>query len=97
MSAASWVRAVMSLLVAGDGVAQGVLVAEVGAFGADEAGQGGVGFGLVHEQRVAGGEGLDLAERQGGVADVADLAGVQAAVHDLADEPRPCVRRVCHM
>ena len=74
------------LLVAGDGVAQRVLVAQVGAFGAGEAGEGGVGFGFVHEQRVAGGQGLDLAERQRDVADVADLAGVQAAVHDLADE-----------
>ena len=75
------------MLVLGDGVAQRVLVAGVGAFGALQAGQGGVGFGFVHQQRVAGGEGFDFAVGQGGVADVADLAGVEAAADDLADEP----------
>ena len=42
---------------------------------------------FVHQQRVAGGEGLDLVVGQGGVADVLDLADVQAAAHDLGDEP----------
>jgi hypothetical protein len=45
-----------------DRVAERVLVAQVGAFGALEPSQGSVGFGLVQEQRVAGGDGLDLAE-----------------------------------
>ena len=74
------------LLVAGYGVVQRVLVTVVGAFGALEAGQGNVRLGFVHQQWVTGREGLDLAERQGGVADVADLAGVELAAHHLADE-----------
>ena len=69
-----------------DRVAERVLVAQVGSFGALKPGQGGVGFGFIDEQRVAGGDGLDLAEGQGGVADVGDFAGVEAAVHHLADE-----------
>jgi len=36
---------------------------------------------------VPGGQGLDLAVGQGGVADVLDLADVQPAPHDLGDEP----------
>src|SRR5258708_28807899 len=74
-------------LVPGDRMAERVLVAVVGTLSALQAGERGVGFGLVHEQRVAGRERLHLAERQGRVADVGDLAGVEAAVHDLADEP----------
>jgi hypothetical protein len=74
-------------LVAFDGVLQRGLVAVVGMLGALEPGQGSVGLGFVHQQWVAGGQGLDLAERQGGVPDVADLTGIEAAVHDLADEP----------
>ena len=70
----------------GDGAAQGVLVALMSAFGADEAGQAGVGFCLVHQQRVVRRQGLGLAERQHGVADVPDLPGVQGGRHDVVDE-----------
>lgn len=76
-----------ALFEPGDRAAEGVLVTQVGAFGADEAGQSGVGFCLVHQERVVGGEGLGFAERQDCVADVADLAGVQGRGHDVADEP----------
>jgi hypothetical protein len=68
-------------------LAERVVVAEPGALGTFQPGQLGVGFGLVHEQRVPGGQGLDLAVGQGGVADVLDLADVQPAPHDLGDEP----------
>jgi hypothetical protein len=49
-------------LVAFDGVLQRGLVAVVGTLGALEPGEGSVGFGFVHQQRVAGGQGLDFAE-----------------------------------
>jgi len=70
-----------------DGLGEGVAVAVVGPFQALQAGEVGVGAGLVQDPGVAGGQGLDLAVGQGGVADVLDLADVQGAAHDLRDEP----------
>ena len=64
------------VLMACHSAAEGVLVAVVGAFGADEPGEGRVGFGFVHQQRIVRGQRLGLAERQHRVADVADLPGV---------------------
>jgi hypothetical protein len=66
---------------------QSASVAVVGAFGAFQPGQVGVGFGFVHQQGVAGGQGLDLVVGQGGVTDVLDFADIEAAAHDLGDEP----------
>jgi len=76
-----------ALLGLGDLVLERFLVAVVGAFSALQAGELGVGFGFFHQERVAGGQGLDLVVGQGGVADVLDLADVEAAAHDLGDEP----------
>ena len=64
-------------LVPGDGMAERVLIARVGAGGALEPGQGGVSLCFVHQEWVAGGQGLGLVEGQDGVADVGDFAGVE--------------------
>jgi hypothetical protein len=60
----------------------GVVVGPVGAF---EPGEVLGDLLAVHQQRVAGGDGLDLVRLQGLVADVLDLPGGGAA-HDLVDE-----------
>src|SRR5208337_3148889 len=75
------------LQFAGAAEVHGDFLAERVTLGAFEPGQLGVGFGLVHEQGVPGGQGLDLAVGQGGVTDVLDFADVEASPHDLGDEP----------
>ena len=76
-----------AVLGAGDGAFEGVLGALPGALEAVKAGDFGVDLGLVEDQRVAGGERFDLGEAEGVLADVLDLADVEAAAHDLVDEP----------
>jgi hypothetical protein len=76
-----------AVLRAGDGAFEGVLGALPGALEAVKAGDFGVDLGFVEDQRVAGGERFDLGEAQGVLADVLDLADVEAAAHDLVDEP----------
>src|SRR5664279_4040163 len=44
-------------------------------------------MGFVEEERVTRCDGLHLPVGQGGVADVLHDAGVEAAAHDLVDEP----------
>lgn len=72
---------------AGDFVPQHGLASVVGAAQPLQAGDGGIGLGPVQQQWVTGGEGFDLVVGQCGIADVLDLAGIEAALHDLADEP----------
>ena len=43
--------------------------------------------GFLEDQRVAGGECFDFGEGEGVLADVLDLADVEASAHDLVDEP----------
>ena len=76
-----------AVLGAGDGAVEGVLGALPGALEAGKAGDFGVDLGFVEDQRVAGGERFDLGEAEGVLADVLDLADVEAAAHDLVDEP----------
>ena len=76
-----------AVLGAGDGAFEGVLGALPGALEAVKAGDFGVDLGFVEDQRVAGGERFDLGEAEGVLADVLDLADVEAAAHDLVDEP----------
>jgi hypothetical protein len=52
-----------------------------------ELGQIGLDAGLFDDERVAGGERLDLGEGQDGLADVVELAAGDLAAHDLVDEP----------
>ena len=75
-----------AVLGAGDCVPERVLGALPGALQARQAHDFGVGAGFVEDQRIAGGERFDLGETQGVLADVLDLAHVQAPAHYLADE-----------
>ena len=97
MSLASRVWVAMCCSSRADGAAQGVLVALMSAFGADEAGQVGVGFCLVHQQRVVRRQGLGFAERQHGVADVPDLPGFQGGGHDVVDEAGLALQGLPHV
>ena len=69
-----------------EGAAEAVLVVVVGSFESGETGDVGVDRGLLQDERVAGGERLDLGEGQGLVADVVDVAVGQVASGHLGDE-----------
>jgi hypothetical protein len=68
------------------GAPESVLVVVVGTFEAGEPGDVSVDGGLLQHERVTGGEGLDLREGEGLVADVVDVAIGQVAAGDLGDE-----------
>ena len=53
--------------------------------------------GRLQQQRLAGGQRLDLGVGQGGGVDVLDLAGRQLAGEDLGDEPRLALQRLPHV
>jgi hypothetical protein len=70
------------------GSAEAALVALVRAFEPGEPSDVGVDAGLLQHQRIAGGEGLDLGEGQGLVADVVDVTVRKVAAGHLSDEGR---------
>ena len=74
-------------LFAAFGVVHRDQVAVVRPVQAAQAGQFLVRDGLFQHQRVAAGDGFGLGEVQGVVPDVFDFPDVQAAAHDLVDEP----------
>ena len=75
-------------LCVADGGSQGVQAAVVVALQALQAGQLGLGLGVLEQQRVTRRQCLDLVVGQRVVADVLDRAHIEAAAHDLGDERR---------
>ena len=86
-----------ALLAGGDRGAQRVVSALPGALHAAQPLDLGVDLGLLEDQRVAGRDRLELGEADHVLADVLDLADVQAAAHELVDEPGLALDRLPHV
>lgn len=66
----------------------------VASFESFKSGACGVGFNLVHQQRVAAGDCFDLCRVQRLISDVFNLAHVQASAQDLVDHGRLALNAV---